>query len=154
MAEVKNITINDWFRRAGDVEAETDITIGTRGSRSIPALLATAGSLRMVALGKLVELKRREAGLTIENLASAANLTVRDIVQLERGLDDTVNNDWLASVAGVLQLPPNLAKMLTMSGPIQEAAVRFTTQISQSDELKPSERIALSEFVSALEQAG
>jgi transcriptional regulator with XRE-family HTH domain len=159
MTETKTSPMSEWLRRTGDIEFETDITVGTRGPKANLPRVGRGGSLAIIALGKLIELKRREAGLSIDDLASSARVTVSDIVQLERGFADGVNPIVLLSLAGVLKLPPQqLAKLLIPNvpetRPIQEAAVRFAAQTSETEALKPTERTALTEFVAVLEQAG
>lgn len=155
MAEMKTIPINDWLRNVGDLEAEHDITVGTRDDNRL-SHLGHRGSLGLIALGKLIELKRRETGLTIDRLAESAHVTVCEVMNLERGLGEGVDSAVLQSVASALHLPPQ--KLATMLGsrapearPIQEAAVRFAARTSGMDELKQVERDALSEFVEALE---
>ena len=77
-------TANDWFRKAAEIEREYDITIGSsvpKGPRVSPR---QAGGLGALALGKLVELRRRDRALSMDQLAVTAGVSVADVVRIER----------------------------------------------------------------------
>ena len=68
----------------------------------------------LMAIGKLVELRRREKGLTIEELRRQANVSETALVDLERGLRLPNTRDVICLLARVLELPAD--KLLAAAG--------------------------------------
>jgi hypothetical protein len=147
--------VNDWFRKGAEIEAEHDITIGFERARSGPGAAGQAGSLGPLALGKLVELRRRERRLTVDALARAARVSVGDVVRLERGLVEGLPGGVFGAVATILELPEQKLTELAGRGvqaatPLVEAAARFTAQVTEGEPLRPEESAALSDFIRVL----
>ncbi len=68
----------------------------------------------LMAIGKLVELRRREKGLTVEELCRQADVTETALLDLERGLRLPNTRDVICLLARVLELPTD--KLLAASG--------------------------------------
>src|SRR5262245_64974162 len=96
--------IGERFRAAAEVEANTPITVG--------ASLADAGgrpSLRdlpeSLALAKLIELRRRQCRLSVEELAARAGVDLDEVVRLAHGDEPAPRRRTVQRIAHVLQLP-------------------------------------------------
>lgn len=108
------------------------------------------------ALGKLVELARRRAGLGVDDLAKRLGLELHELIVLERGGVATMAADVVQRLCDALRLPK--AGVLALagfdtggSGPLEDASLRFATRASAK--LSPEEERALDEFVKDLARA-
>jgi transcriptional regulator with XRE-family HTH domain len=148
-------TANDWFRKAAEIEAEYDITIGTSSPRVPQVSLRPTGGLGALALGKLVELRRRERAMTVDRLAAVAGASIGDVVRIERGLVEGLSISVIESVARALDLPSGkLAQLVEPPSPevtpLEEAAAQFAARVTEAESLRPTESSALSDFVRVL----
>ena len=121
----------------------------------VAALESAAQSLERMALGKLVELRRRQKGLTAEELAKQARVTPAALLNLEHGIRLPNTPDVTALVAPVLDLPAEkLAALAGGRGPLapapRAAASQFTAQTRSVVPLSPAEQSALGHFLEAL----
>jgi transcriptional regulator with XRE-family HTH domain len=145
-------TANDWFRKAAEIEAEHDITIGSRPPKAPQVSPCQAGGLGAIALGKLVELRRRERALSVDRLAAAAGVSLGNVVRIERGLVDGLSITVIEAIAGAQDLPAqNLTELVehrSQTGtPLEEAAAQFAARVTEAESLRSAESCALSEFV-------
>jgi transcriptional regulator with XRE-family HTH domain len=104
---------------------------------------------------KLVELKRRDAGLSREALAEQANIEVVELFQIETNLDEAPEPRVVSRLAKALQLPAGKMMQLVghlnvVDGNVSLAAQRFAASSGSMQALSADERKALSEFVDAL----
>ena len=160
--EMKTTPVNDWLRTVGDAEAAHDITVsGGLLARSGSERVGFTGGLfgrtaELAAVGKAVELRRRERGLTPEALAREGHVTPEMLDDLERGVRVPNSAAVIRLVSKVLDLPAD--KLITAGGlgdtadpALQTAAVRFVSRMQQVPEhLSPPEREALTEFIGTL----
>jgi HTH-type transcriptional regulator, competence development regulator len=176
MPELKQI--DDWFLAAAEVEASTPITAGaatvavdapsTRQSRSGIEIAVSdhydfatdpratrRGETEWLALAKLVELRRRQRRLSVEDLAKTADVDLEDIVRIEQGGGSVREPRTVHQIARVLDLPER--SLLELAGLAQaghprfhEATVRFAARSEPVEALRPEELAALEEYVSVL----
>jgi transcriptional regulator with XRE-family HTH domain len=153
----KSTPISELFRAAADIEAETPITVGTAivGPEGRFADRGVSGPL---AFAKLVELRRRQCRLTVEALASRADVDLEDVVNIERGEGFSPEPRTVHQIAQVLQLPER--RLLELAGHVavrdsrlREATVRFAARSEPVEELSPEELAALEEYVKVLAES-
>jgi hypothetical protein len=155
MADLKDVS--DWFRAAADVEAMTPITAGAASVPQEGRFAEKAGTGRL-ALAKLVELRRRQCRLSVEGLATQAEVNLEEVVSLEQGEGAGPSPRTVQRVAAVLKLPER--PLLELAGLVEgkdhrlrEAAVRFAARSEPVEDLRPEEREALKEYVKVLAEA-
>lgn len=122
---------------------------------TLRALERTERRPELMALGKLVELRRREKGLTVEELSRQAHVTETAFIDLERGLRMPNTRDVICLLARVLELPAD--KLLAATGlngdpdPLLSSAVlRFARQATAPERLSPPEHKALGDLLQVL----
>ena len=105
-----------------------------------------------LAFSKLIELRRRERRLTIEQLAKTADVDLGELLDIESGQAQSVEPRTVHQLAQVLRLPG--AKLLQLSGlaiardeGIEREAVRFAARSEPIGKLNHAEYEALEEFV-------
>lgn len=148
--------VSDWFRSAADVEAETPITVGA--TTVGPEGRVERNGTTSLALGKLVELRRRQCRLSAEALATEANVDLEDVVSIERGEGGIPEPRTVHQIAGVLKLPEKrlfeLAGLVKpRDGRFREATVQFAARSESLEELRPEELAALEEYVKVLAES-
>jgi transcriptional regulator with XRE-family HTH domain len=150
-------TKEDWFTRMAELEANADVSVGGLAVR-LRALERDERRPELMALGKLIELRRREKGLSVQELTSRAHVTEVALADLERGLWMPSTRGVVCLVAKVLDLPTD--KLLTIAGlngaadpDLQLAALKFAAQAEPPPQLTPSEQAALGEFLQVLQVA-
>jgi transcriptional regulator with XRE-family HTH domain len=109
----------------------------------------------LTVFSKLINMKRREVGLSIEQLAERADIDVLDLFIIETNLDEAPEPRAVSRLAKVLQLPAGklmqLVGHVTVLDPtVSGAAHRFAADSGSMQKLSKSEKDALSEFVKAL----
>src|SRR6516162_8292095 len=95
---------NEWVVRMAEGEANAIVSVGGLAVK-VAALGQPARSPELLALGKLVELRRREKGSTAAALAHQACVTEAALLNLERGIRLPNTRDVTTLVAQVLDLP-------------------------------------------------
>jgi len=108
-----------------------------------------------VAFGKLVDLRRRSLGLTLEQLAERARVALIELVGMAQGGMDVPAEPAVRRLAQSLSLPED--SLLELAGygqaadtSIQEAAVRFAARLEPVEQLSNEENEAMQEFVHCL----
>lgn len=148
---------NEWFRRMADFESSCESTSVGGLAHDLGLLRASteAAGLRKTALGRLIELARRNAGLSLEDLAKRASVDLGDIVELECGEPNTIDPSTIQGLCDALE-PPK-AGVMELAGFTQlrdsslgHAAVRFAAHATGIQKLTREERQALEEFVKDL----
>jgi transcriptional regulator with XRE-family HTH domain len=148
-----------WVRRMAELEDNTDLSVGGLahevGMFDVPEMAAPVAKS---AFAKLVELRRRELRLTVEELAARAEVDTADLVGIELGKADVPELRTVAKLAAVLKLPAH--KLLELSGLVTpksarfaEAVVRFAAKSEPVDKLSREEHDALEEFVKFLAES-
>ncbi len=146
-----------WLLKAAEAEGNGIVSVG--GLAAKMALLDRQERLaERAALGKLVELRRREKGLSVAELAAQAKVTIGDVVSIEWGVTGVTTPEVLGALSRLLNLP--VEKLLGLAGfngdsdpAIQDAAVRFAAQASPAEKLSPTEHAALTSFVEVLTES-
>lgn len=106
------------------------------------------------ALGRLVELRRREQAMTAECLADRAGVELAELLAVEAGARDPVEPRTVFMLAEVLGLPVRglmqLAGLVEIEAELSEAAARFAARLRPTSRLSREEREALVRFVGVL----
>jgi transcriptional regulator with XRE-family HTH domain len=138
MDESKPSPISEFLRRAGDIEVE-------RYER-LPQL---------AAVGRLLDSRRREQGLSLDDLLSRGQVTKDSLANLDRGLKQSNSASIVRSVAAVLGLPAE--KVVEAAGvgdredtELAHEAIRCVGLIEDPLPLSPEQREALHEFIGIL----
>jgi transcriptional regulator with XRE-family HTH domain len=149
--------ISESFRAAADIETETTITVGA-ATVAPEGRFSDRGVSASLALAKLVELRRRQCRLSVEALASRADVDLEHVVNIERGEGGAPEPRTVQQIAQALKLPEQrlleLAGLAEVrDGRIREATVRFAARSEPIEELRPEEREALEEYVKVLAES-
>jgi HTH-type transcriptional regulator, competence development regulator len=148
-----------WVRRMAELEDNSELSVGglahELGMFDVPE---TPAPVAKSAFAKLIELRRRELRLTVEQLASRAEVETAELVGIELGKVDTPELRTVAKLATVLKLPAQ--KLMQLSGlatpknaRFAEAVVRFAAKSEPVDKLSREEHEALEEFVKFLAES-
>jgi transcriptional regulator with XRE-family HTH domain len=145
---------NDLPREAVDSDEASDISVGGLGVR-LAALEWPNRSQELSAVGKVVELRRRERGLSTEKLAIHAHVSEDALMDLERGLRMPNSRDVIRLVCVILDIPADkLIEAAGLSGlpnqALTSAAMRLASQAKIPESLSAPEHAALSEFMGTL----
>jgi len=143
-----------WLRHMAEVEDE-------HGPVTVGGLAHDLGMLRPATrecprvFGRLIEFARRSRGLSVEELAKAADVDLAELVALECGADVEPTPRTVHKLAHVLGV--STGKLLVVAGladaeddTLKEATVRFAARSEPTAELSKPEREALDEFVKVL----
>lgn len=150
----------NWLLRKAKEEANGFVcvgglahTLGAAEARSQPAHRAGKH-----VFSRLVNLRRRELKLSVEQLAEKADVDLEELVDIEIGEFDTPEPRTVHQIARVLKLPEQ--KLMLLAGltvsrdeQVNRAAVRFAARSDSIEKLSPAERDALEEFVRFLADA-
>ncbi len=133
--------------------SDPNISVGGLAAR-LAALEKQERRPELAAVGKAIELRRREKGLSPEKLAVCARVTEDALFDLERGLRMPNTRDIIRLVSVALDLPSEKlieAAGLNGSGDpvLSSAALRLASQTSVPLSLSPQEHAALDEFIGA-----
>jgi transcriptional regulator with XRE-family HTH domain len=142
-------------QKSADSTAELDISVGGLGAR-IAALEKQERRPELAAVGKAIELRRRERGLSPEKLAASSHVTEDALFDLERGLRMPNSRDIIRLVSVVLDLPGE--KLIEAAGlgrtadsMLSSAVLRLASQAKIPVSLSPPEHAALDEFMGVLQ---
>jgi|694.fasta_scaffold94929_4 hypothetical protein len=108
-----------------------------------------------LAFGTLIEFKRRDQRLSVEQLASAARVDVAEIVKIEQDPKYVPHPRSVHQLAMFFNLPQRallkLSNVTTVhNNQLRNAAYRFAANSSKIAELSREERVAMTEFVEFL----
>jgi HTH-type transcriptional regulator, competence development regulator len=109
----------------------------------------------LTLFSRLVNMKRRDAGISLDELAGRADIDVLDLLKIESNLDEAPEPRVVARLAKVLNLPAGklmqLVGHVTVLDPaVSGAAHRFAAKSDSMKELSKSEKDALTDFITAL----
>lgn len=145
---------SDWFGPAAGDEAEQDISVGGLAV-SFAALQRDERLPELAAVGKMIELRRRERGLPVEELARQAHVTEASLFDLERGRRLPNTRYVIVRVAQVIDLPGE--KLVAAAGlggatdaKLSSATVQCAARARPPERLSPPENAALAAFMEAL----
>ena len=147
----------EWFEGHITDEGNSDIGAGYPSTCSFFQVHEESESVEAPeeALGVLVNLKRREMGLSIDKLAETARIDAAEIKSIECHAHHNINPRTIHQLATVFKLPTR--SLLKLSGAVEthdsgfkEQAVRFAARSENISSLNRNERKLLSEFVGFL----
>lgn len=147
---------DEWILKMADMEDNCELAVG--GLAHEFGMLApsnAAPGVARAAFAKLIELRRRDRHLSVEQLAQRADLDLGEVVSLERGDACVPEPRTVYKLAAVLELPQgSLMQLSGLTTPrdsrVTEAAVRFAARSESVDKLSRQEHDALEEFVKFL----
>ncbi len=149
-----DIGAGEWVTRMTEREDNATIAVGGLAAK-VGAIERNERSPELMALGKLIELRRREKGLTVEALLRLARVTEAALVDLERGLRMPNTRDVISLLATAIDLP--CERLLAVAGlhgtpspKRNSAALRFASRARPVEGLSPAEQAALGEFLKVL----
>jgi len=153
-----------WYEREIGNDANLPVTAGRstlaplREEARLHRVSLASRNATPVAFGRLVNLKRREEGMGLEELADRAGIDLGMLIAIERGEEFPLEPGTVSKIGNVLQLP--LPKLLQLSGlteaedrEFKEAALRFAARSEPIEKLSRAEDTALKEFVKFLSEA-
>lgn len=146
----------EWLRRQVQAEDGTFVSVGglVMAIEHLTADHARVRPLRQ-AFARLVQLKRRERALSLEEFAQRSDVDLGEVVGIET--DDRYVPSGLSvhRIAAFLKLPERplmaLAGLLSVKdAQFQDASLRFAARSASIDELSNEERDALDAYVKFL----
>jgi transcriptional regulator with XRE-family HTH domain len=148
-----------WIRRMAELEDGCDMTVGGLAQEAgLFNVSVTPAQVAKSAFAKLIELRRREQRLSVEQLAERAEVDVADLLSIELDKVDVPELRTIAKLAKALKLPAQ--KLVELSGlatpknaRFAEAVVRFAAKSEPVDKLSRGEHEALEEFVKFLAES-
>jgi len=146
-------TNSEWLLRKADEEAGCNISVG--GLVSKLANRPATSAAKRLAFRRLISLRRRDLGLSIEELSQMSGASLLDLIRAERDEDFEPEPRLVYQLARILKLPD--AKMMQLAGlsaaneqGFGDIAVRFAARSEPVERLTPTEHEALEEFVKFL----
>lgn len=145
---------DEWMQWAAETEGDGIASVGGLKVR-IAALECREHRVELAAVGQLLDLRRRELGLEIDELAKRAHVAPESLNDLERGLVMPNSADVIRLVARALNLPGDkLVEAASIDGAtdpiLSRAALRCADRAKSPNRLYPGEREALTEFIGIL----
>ena len=150
----------EWFIRSADLEGDSEVGAGVPPGPCSSAPLDAARISEVVvhlAFGKFIALKRRKLGLSIEQLAHAAEADPDELRLIEGNPEHVPELSTVVGLAKVFRLPARellkvsgLAEMKSMR--VLEESVRFAADARPSGPLSPEEEHALAAYVATILQ--
>lgn len=150
---------DNWLLKMADIEDNCELAVG--GLAHEFGMLApspgAAPSVARTAFAKLIELRRRERRLSVEQLAQRADIDLGEVVSLERGDACKPEPRTVYKLAAVLALPEDTLMQLSgLTEPkdsrFAEEAIRFAARSEPINKLSREEHDALEEFVKFLSE--
>jgi transcriptional regulator with XRE-family HTH domain len=143
----------EWIFRKAKQEAESNISVGGFFTE-FPQGRQTSPSTRL-AFGRLVSFRRRDLGLTLEELAKKIKANLDELVRIEKDEAFVPEPRLIYDLAQALRLPGG--RLMQLAGlaeardiGVREAAVRFAARSESVNKLSKAEHEALEEFVKFL----
>lgn len=146
----------EWLRRQVQAEDGCFVSVGgfVMAIEQLSANQATVRPLRQ-AFARLVQLKRRECALSLEDFARRADVDLREVVGIETDDEYAPSGLCVHRIASFFKLPERplmaLAGLLSVKDPqFQDASLRFAARSTPVDKLSSEERDALEVYVKFL----
>jgi transcriptional regulator with XRE-family HTH domain len=143
----------DWLLQAGVAEdASRSLSVG--GLAVDLGLLPSSKMGIRTAFSRLVEYRRRNLELSVEQLAEQADVDLEEIVEIETKTSVVPNVRTVYQLATALKLEPGtlmeVVGLTTTRPQIRSAALRFAARSESTARLSHNEQEALEEFVKVL----
>ena len=148
----QNIPLEEGFEVGAGMPWEK---LGSQGKPESTEEQAQEDVVDRLAFGSLVQMLRRQKGLSIDQLADAARIDTMELISIERDPKHPPRPGTVHQLAKVFGLPERTLTRLsnlptTYSSELRDAAVRFAANSSPVTELTGEESAALNEFVAYL----
>jgi len=145
----------EWVLNKAKEETGFDVVAGRQGRGVDQSTDRGPDAVEQVAFSTLVELLRRDRGLSVSDLAEQARVDAIELVSIERLAAFLPRPRTVHQLAKFFGLPEKmlfeLSSLTTVHTPeVREAAVRFAANAKRMTELDLNERHALNEFVKFL----
>jgi hypothetical protein len=144
---------SEWLRRKAAAEAGRSISVGGLACELADRRAESPAS--RLAFRRLIALRRRELGMSFEEVARRSGASLLEVFRAERDDEFDVEPRLVSQLAGALRLPE--ARMMQLAGLAEakdpvlgEVAVRFAARSEPVERLSPEEHEALDEFVKFL----
>jgi len=158
---MKLVMTREWFERRAKEEGHSEIAAGALAYDPLPEPASSIDPFSSVdtprlAFGSLVELKRREFGMTREMLADDVGVDLEQIVSIERDAHFRPEPRTVFNLAHRFKLPNKALQQLSGNAVIRDQnlgsqALRFAARSGeQAKSLSPEQKRALEEFVAYL----
>jgi transcriptional regulator with XRE-family HTH domain len=151
----------EWCMRMAQLESDTEIGAGQLAIDPVfdgeQIEQRSQQEPKTIAFGRFVSLMRRDRGLTIEKLASDADIDVAELLSIEENAQYRPDVRTVYQLSEVFKVPRvNLLQISGLTAPkddrIYEEAVRFAARSESVAALSPEEREALEVFVAVLSE--
>jgi transcriptional regulator with XRE-family HTH domain len=143
----------EWLLKMAKIE-DTCPSVSVGGMACELDLLAPARSDVQRIFGRLVEFARRQLGMSVEQLANAADIELSEIVEIEMHVEPIPRVRTVVQLAKALKIPEGrlmeVAGLATPRPEISHAALKFAARSEPTSKLTNNEREALDEFVKVL----
>lgn len=156
MARVKLDSTTEWLLRQAADDDGGAVSAGGLASRlgMLNEPYARESAFK-TAFAKLVELRRRERGLSVEGLSAKTGVRLADLLAVECEPDVPTDPLVIACLAKELGLPAErLLQLAGVSKPndavLEQAAIRFAARAKPADDLTCEEHEALTELVKVM----
>ena len=150
----------EWFERRAKLEGDREIAAGTLARDPLPDRQSTedpeSALPNRIAFGTLVELKRREYGLTMEKLAEDVGVDLNEIISIERDAHFRPEPRTVYHLSAKFKLPNKALMQLSGHTVVNDSettlqSLRFAARSGENaQKLSPEQRRALEEFVAYL----
>lgn len=145
-----------WLLEMADIE-DSCRSVAAAGMAADLSLVEQGESRSRKVFGRLIEFARRARGLSLEELATQADVDLDEIVAIERDEDNIPQLRTVYQLGQVLRLPPgSLTEVAGLAKPrhrVSEAALRFAARSDPTARLSKEEQQAFEEFVKVLAEA-
>lgn len=154
----------EWWLAKADREGDASVGAGALGAQALfelppkpaPAPPSAADETR-IAFGRFVNLMRRRRGLSIEQLAAAAQLEARELLIIEDDMHHVPESRTVYQLSRMFEVSQR--RLMELAGlavandaGFREEAVRFAARSESVQKLSREERSALEAFVAVLSE--
>ena len=142
-----------WLLEMADIE-DTCRSVAVGGMAADFGFDSLGESRSQRVFGRLIEYARRAEGLSVEDLASRADVDLSEILAIEREEQTIPQLRTVYQLAGALAIPAGpLTEVAGLAKPrrqVSEAALRFAARSEPTSKLTKAEQDAFEEFVKVL----
>jgi transcriptional regulator with XRE-family HTH domain len=156
-----------WLLKAASKEDKMPVSAGsfsfdmvaddTQDPQEKHMVVAEEPCAYLSVFGRLINMRRRERGLTLERLADIARIDLDELVGIEQVPGYTPEPRTVCQLAATLKLPKN--RLLQLSGCVEEQdedltqqSVRFAARSDALEKLTREQKQALDEYIRFLEE--
>jgi transcriptional regulator with XRE-family HTH domain len=143
----------EWLRKMAEIE-DTCPSVSVGGMACELDMLGPAHSNMQPIFGRFVEFARRQLGMSVEQLANAADIELSEIVEIEMHDANIPRVRTVFQLAKALKIPEGrlmeVAGLVTPRPETSHAALKFAARSEPTSKLTVIQREALEEFVKVL----